>query len=131
MANRAIELHESEVVEVLKRGADTVVRVSFNVHESDGDPGAARGTLWEQEGLIVLEDAVVAETPERSYLQVADGSIVVAGRRFANLLPLPFDHEGSAAVEFSGAGGALRAACRRLRVMMTGTPVFVEDFPGR
>jgi len=100
----------------------------LHVHETDGRPGRDHGTGWTQDAKLRIGTAKLLKSPTVPSW-ILDGSIEVGERMFDNLLPIPFDHQGSVVVKLSGAEGELHATGVGASLTLLGEPVFVEDVP--
>jgi len=127
---RAVEFHDSEVTGIRLDNRDVVVEIIAYVHASQGRPGIDRGTGWSQRAELIVEDATVERSLDSNYLWITDGFLEVNSKRFNNLLPVPFGESGKINLKLSGAEGSLWLSGRRVRLLLTGTPTYVEDFPG-
>lgn len=128
--NRAIEFHDSVVHAVRVVGSDTVVEMTVYVHASDGRPGVDAGAGWYQPAEMLLVGVSVDEHPQTAPLEVDEGAVTVEADRFENLVPMPFDRVGLVTVELRGRGNGFRAKASGLRIVLTGKPGMVEQFPG-
>lgn len=63
MPNRAVELHDSQVISVRLEGGTCVIELAAYVHDSDGTPGVDAGTGWTQAAQLTLHGAHDAQHP--------------------------------------------------------------------
>jgi len=125
----AIELHDSKVTAIVAAGLSARVVVQAYLHRSEGEPGTSPGSGWIQEAELRLEDAQVRH-PAPPALDVLDGFVEVAGRRYANLVPLPFDVVGPVRVLLDGPQGVFEASATAAQFALVGDARYVEEFPG-
>jgi len=128
MTNRAVELHDSQLLGTSWEGPDLVFRMSGYLHVTDGQPGCAPGTGWTQDADLRVTRGALVASPRES-LWIRDGTIQTEEQTFNNLLPLPFDHQGRVVVRFRGAEGELHATGTGIALTLLGGPVLVEDVP--
>ena len=114
---RAIRLHESKVRAVVLAGGEARIRLSAYVEVSNGEPGNAAGTAWEQELELVVGGAALEGPAPAGALWVSGGHVAV-GSEEHELLALPLEAEGAVRVALSGAEGRLR---------LTGTSIHSEE----
>jgi hypothetical protein len=129
MTNRAVELHDSQVLVTNWDGEDLVLRMSVYLHVTEGRPGWDRGTGCTQDADLRVTHGTLIASPHGS-LSILDGTIQVEERVFSNILPVPFDHHGRVVVAFKGAEGELHATGTGIALILLGSPVFVEEIPG-
>lgn len=125
---RAIELHDSEVISIHELETAVIVRLDVYIHASPARPGIDRGTGWTQEAVLVLERACVDERPSDDELRISDGALTDGPRLHDNLVPLPFATSQPVTVTFSGAEGRLSARGENGELFLLGEPRYVEDF---
>jgi hypothetical protein len=131
VGNAAIELHDSRLEEITWRSTDLVLAVQFYVHSSEGEPGMDPGRGWSQRGAIILSNAMLEESPREDRLWVIDGLIAVGEHQFADMVPLPFSHQGATSLRLSGGDGVLHARGTGIDIRLDGEPELVEDFNWR
>lgn len=125
----AIELHDSKVTAIATAGSSARVAIQAYLHRSEGEPGTSPGTGWIQQAELRLE-GVEVRNPAPTELDVLDGFVEVAGRRYANLVPLPFDVTGPVRVLLDGPQGVFEASATAARFALVGDARCVEEFPG-
>jgi hypothetical protein len=128
--NSTIEIHDSRVTNISERDGTVIVHfLPAYLHKSEGRPAFDSGTGWVQEArLTFIEATVSGEFPDWP-CNIMDGEIIVAGKRHANLIPVPLE-----AAEFT----ELRLVCdsihtitvtgRGVRLELVGEPRYVEEF---
>jgi hypothetical protein len=126
--SRAIEMHDSTLTAISWTGPDLVLSLDAYLQVSDGDPGKDAGAGWTQQAELRLGAATLVTAPTEP-LWISDGKIRVRDHTFADMLLLPFVHEGPVEIRFEGAEGLFCASGASVSVTLFGTPIFVEDVP--
>jgi hypothetical protein len=128
--NTIIEIHDSTVAEIVC--LDDVMVVHFlpaHLHKSEGRPGFDSGTCWTQEARLVVADAAVAGDISNLPRSVADGELVIGGRRHSNEIPVPL--ESAAITELRlvfDSKQTVTVIGRGARLDLVGEPRYVEEF---
>jgi hypothetical protein len=105
--NNGVELHDSQVTEIKRSGADlhVVFRPAY-VHRSDGVPGSDSGWGYLQPVEFTFRGATYAETGECAG-SVSDGEVSARDRRYSNLVPLPLTVSGAIAARLVFVSGGV------------------------
>lgn len=96
MANKVIELHDSEIGEIIFNQNE--IKIFFNsiiIHESKGKPGVDAGTVYSQKAELLFKGTcnLIGKVKLYPYL-IMDGSLEVDGILFRNELPVPLNKAG-------------------------------------
>src|SRR5438270_12995678 len=129
MANRGMEFHDSTFDGIERDGTNATLRFSSAyIHESEGEPGGARGAGWLQEVHLHVSDAQVSvEIPDLP-CRLWDGDISLGGESL-QIVPIPLDYEGQ--VEFNlEQSGHMKVVGTYVRLELKGKPKYVEEVPG-
>lgn len=128
----ALELHDSEVAEVRHDPAAEVLAVRFSaahLHASPGLPGVDDGLAFLQPATLWLEavaDLALDSPPH--FGRLTGGALIVDGRPFRGLLPVPLDAAGEITLSLAFSNGAsLRAGAGRARIERHGEAAMVGD----
>ncbi len=130
-ANRAIELHDSELGAVSRVGASVVVSFSaVYVHESTGMPGVDAGVGWYQPATLTIAHGEIV-TDTQLPARVGNGFIRVAGTFHQSHIPAvagTLDGPIELSLLLSTAETLLvRGAA--ITIELSGQPSPVEQFP--
>ncbi len=88
--NRIIEIHDSKLAGITAKDRDVVLHLEpAYVHQSEGEPGVAKGTGWVQDIDIVISDATVESSISEIPVDLWDGSFSVGDDCRENIIPLP------------------------------------------
>jgi hypothetical protein len=130
MKNRAIEIHDSTLVEISVRDGQAVLRFSSAyIHESDGTPGVDAGSGWLQEALLRVGDAAVKRSFSKLPAGLLDGYIKLGDVVLSNLIPVPLNHIGVIELRLeSWSDEAALIAGSSADLELIGEPKYVEEF---
>ncbi len=90
--NSALELHDSRVSAIARRGA--FVCVDFTpayFHRSPGQPGRDPGEGWIQDATLWFEEAEITGLSPELPAEVADGELRAGADVHSNTVPVPFE----------------------------------------
>jgi len=126
-----VEFHDSRLAGVDPIGRDLVIRLApAIVHRSEGGPGVDAGMVGLQEVEIVIHDAAGDPFPVRFPVDLADGSLAMAGRRWDGVVPIPFEAVGSVEVEaITEEGERLGLRGDGVAIRAVGAWALLEAFP--
>lgn len=141
--NVVVELHDSEVVSMHPEGRTLVIRLSPAwIHRSIGIPGRDEGTVWNQDAVLRLDDAldagagrefppwlVTGSNPKAGRsgdYDIRDGSVSVDGVVIANCIPAPADLSGDIRLLFEFGTATIHLAASRFRLDLVGEPEFID-----
>ncbi len=127
--HRAVALHDSKVLAVIREGRGLRIRLAAYVHVSVGLPGIDAGTGWAQELDLVLGEASLTAAPAEGTLWISEGQVAIDGTPL-RLLPLELRRAGRVRMELAGAEGRLFAEAASISIATRGDPEFVEKFAG-
>lgn len=132
MANREIEIHDSELASVEVSDGDIILKLSpAYIHMSDGRPGIDAGTGWIQNAVIRVRGTAVAGSMSELPCDLWDGYLKVNGEHSDNLIPIPLAATGDIELHFtSRAGESVQVRGNRITLELLGEPKYIEDFPG-
>ena len=131
--NAAIEIHDSHLTGIEKRGAVLEVHLSAYIHKSEGEPGVDRGTGWTQDAILSFADGVVEGLPKSWPVDLSDGELHLDGQTSQNSIPIPFEHKGSVSLTLtpmSHFDHPIVASGSSVQLQLKGTARYIEDFPG-
>jgi hypothetical protein len=64
-------------------------------------------------------------------MTIADGSVVVAGHLYDNVVPVPLEAQGASRIDLHGTRGeGASLTGESVAIVLTGEPTYVEEFPG-
>ena len=132
MANRIIELHDSEVSDVVQ--VDKQIKVRFSsayVHESGGRAGVDPGKGFIQEAEMVIDEAAMGGVLPDFPVDISEGFLALNGVKSDNIIPIPFVFKGNFLMELvfvSGHRVTITGASATLSLL--GSPKSIEDCPG-
>lgn len=132
MANREIEIHDSELKSVAVSDGHIVLDLSpAYIHMSDSRPGIDAGTGWIQNAVIrVRGDAIIGSISELP-CDLWDGFLKVNGECSDNLIPIPLGVTGDIELHLTSiAGESIHVRGDHITVELLGEPKYIEDFPG-
>ena len=126
----ALEFHGSDVVEL--RHADATLQIIFEpayVHRSTGRPGVDAGSGFLQPAEIAFTGAKASEKDPPCTGAIAEGLVVVAGKKYDSVLPVPFEASGKITAEFTFESGAvLSITAMGVSCASTGPAVLVDGY---
>jgi hypothetical protein len=130
--NSAIELHDSDIVELRRSGRELrVVLDPAYVHRSTGQPAIDSGSGHLQTGELVFAEAQVSELGGICVGTITDGFVAAGTVRHTNVVPLPLHLEGPVSAEFVFTSGAvLRVTSAGVIWVPTGEARYVEAYEG-
>jgi len=125
----AIELHDSTLESIEKNGSTLVAVLSAYLHSSAGSPGASPGSGWAQSAHLLTGDGT--ENGVGTPVGLIGGKVDLGDQVHDNLIPLPLSHEGPVRIELESAKGeVVILEGNGLRVVLLGSAVHIEEFPG-
>lgn len=131
--NAAIEIHDSHLTGIEKRGAVLEVHLSAYIHKSEGEPGVDRGTGWTQDAILAFADGVVEGLPKSWPVDLGDGELRWEGQTRHNVIPIPFQSTGSVSLTLRPMWDfdhPIVASGSSVQLQLKGTARYIEDFPG-
>ena len=102
VGNVALELHDSTLESIEQEGSVLVARFSAYIHRSSGAPGVDAGTGWSQSVHFRVGRARINGSPGLLPMELLGGRLMVSGRVFDNLVPMPLIDSGPVSVELQG-----------------------------
>lgn len=131
VGNAALELHDSTLESVEHEGNVLIARFSAYIHRSSGAPGVDAGTGWSQSVHFRLGGARVKGSLGSLPMKLLGGRIVVSGRVFDNLVPIPLIDSGPVSVQLQGSNRVeLVIDGEGVEANLVGPAKYVEPFPG-
>jgi hypothetical protein len=126
----ALEFHDSEVVAVqMEENELHVVLEPAYIHRSAGRPGIDSGSGFLQSAEIVFTDAKFSEKEGPCSGPIEEGIVTVAGKRYNDMLPLPFTAVGAVSAEFTfESGSVLSINGAGINCFSKGQARFVEEY---
>jgi hypothetical protein len=131
MANRQIEIHDSELKAVTITDGNIVLELSpAYIHMSDGSPGIDAGTGWLQNAVIRVRSEGILGSISELPCDLWDGHLKVNGELFDNLVPIPLDSAGNIELQLTSVSGeSLQVRGNRITLELLGEPEYIEKFP--
>lgn len=130
--NSALELHDSDVLELRWRGSE--LRVVFDhayLHQSAGRPGIDAGSGYLQPGELVFLAARVSELGGACVGTVSDGYVADGPMTHSNVVPLPLAVDGPVEAAFTFTSGAvLTVTGGGVSWVPTGEARYLEAYEG-
>jgi len=130
--NSAIEIHDSSLISIAKRGGLLELRFAAYIHTSEGTPGVDAGTGWTQVVLLVFGSGTlegsITEWPSVLY----EGTLEIDGEASENIIPIPLDRKGNIRLTLkpSFVDDAIVVRGNHVRLELLGTPTHIEKFSG-
>ena len=140
MKNRAIEIHDSALQEIIVEGDAAVLHFPHvYIHESEGRPGVDAGTGWSQEAVLRIGNArVEGSFPDGNREALAgcnddvfclnDGVLVINGAVSDNMIPIPLDVSGDVKLKLVCWSNAVHISGTSAKLELIGEAEYVEDF---
>ena len=131
MANREIEIHDSELTSVKVSDGHIILELSpAYIHMSDARPGIDAGTGWIQNAVIRVRGKEIVGSISELPCDLWDGYLKVNSELFDNLIPIPLDSAGNIELLFtSRSGESIQVRGDRITLKLLGEPKYIEDFP--
>ncbi len=137
MQNRAIEIHDSELEQITREGADAVLHFPrVYIHSSEGRPAVDPGTGWTEPAIIRIGNARIlgsfSEESRNAYGGVhclSNGALTVNGEVSDNLIPIPLRVRGVVELRLECWGDIVRVFGDSAELTLIGDPQYVEEFP--
>jgi hypothetical protein len=128
--NTAIEIHDSQVSEIIDLDGAVIVHIQpAYLHKSEGRPGFDSGTGWVQEARLIFTRATTNGDFPDWPCRIMGGELVLDGEIHRNLIPVPLEASGDS---------ELRLVCdsvhtvtirgRGAKLELIGEPKFIEEF---
>jgi len=131
VGNVALELHDSTLESVEHEGALLIARFSAYIHRSSGAPGVDAGTGWSQSVHFRVGRARVRGSLGSLPMELLGGRLVVSGRVFDNLVPMPLIDSGPVSVQLQGRNSLeLVIEGEGVEANLVGPAKYLEPFPG-
>jgi hypothetical protein len=100
--NVALEFHDSTLESIEHEGNVLIARFSAYVHRSPGAPGVDAGTGWSQSVHFRIGRARVKTSLGELPMALSGGRLIVSGRVFDNLVPMPAIDSGPISLQLQG-----------------------------
>jgi hypothetical protein len=127
--NAAVEIHDSTLERIERRGDGVVAVISAYVHRSAGRPGVDAGTGWSQTLELRFAQGRTNGSLEAIPMELLDGHLDVAGEKFANMIPMPLDRIGSTRLELHSWNDAkIVIEGDRVTGSLIGPARYIEEF---
>jgi hypothetical protein len=132
MANRVIEIHDSELNSIAIGDVDVVLKLSpAYIHQSEGRPAMDAGTGWVQDAVIRIRGDVISGSISELPCDLWDGYLTLKGERSDNIIPIPLSVEGDIELEITSTSGeSVQVRGDHITLELLGEPKYIEDFPG-
>jgi hypothetical protein len=131
IGNVALELHESTLESTEHEGNVLIARFSAYIHRSSGTPGVDAGTGWSQSVHFRVGRARVKGSLSLLPIKVLGGRLIVSGRVFENLVPMPVIDSGPVSVQLQGSNGLeIVIDGDGIEANVVGPAKYLEPFPG-
>jgi hypothetical protein len=87
--NSAIEIHDSSLTSIAKRGDLLELRFDAYIHASEGTPGVDAGTGWTQSLILVFDNGILEGSITKWPAVLYDGTLEIDGGASENIIPIP------------------------------------------
>ncbi len=129
--NTAIELHDSVLSRLERRGTQLIVTLTAYVHRSAGRPGIDGGSGWTQTARLILRAGSAHGDIAGLPFEISDGHIESAAGVERNVIPVPWPHGGAAELHLLGMRGERALLIgQALTIQWVSAAVYVEEFRG-
>jgi hypothetical protein len=131
VGNVALELHDSTLESIEQEGNVLVARFSAYIHRSSGAPGVDAGTGWSQSVHFRVGRARVTGSPGLLPMEILGGRLIVSGRIFENVVPMPLIDAGPVCVQLRGSNSLdFIIDGEGIEANVVGPAKYLEPFPG-
>lgn len=129
--SRALELHDSNVAQVLAEGDRLSIKFSeAYVHASEGTPGVSAGDGYLQPAALIFFGASWSGALSKLSGNLSDGIVEIDGRGLP-LIPIPFNVSGKVNAELTFVSGEqLRISAQSVSCSIYGEARWVEAYAG-
>ena len=134
--NQEIELHDSVIEDVVRKGNDLVVLFSHVVvHESPGTPGVDAGVCLSQEATLRISNGRSSPETLQWPVRITDGELRLGDQLLDNMLPTSINHQGPTLLSLlvyddDSVFTQLSISGTGLCVVTHGLAEYLDDFPG-
>jgi hypothetical protein len=129
--NAAVELHDSQLERIERRGGDCTLVLTAYVHRSRGKPGVDSGSGWSQTVHFHVTGAHLEGATPVFPLRLAGGRLAARELQLTNLVPVPSSFTGPVRLELAGEGGeSVRVLGEVAELALVGEARYVDEFPG-
>ena len=131
MANRVIEIHDSELKSIAVADGEIVLELSpAYVHQSEGRPAMDAGTGWLQDAVIRIRGKEVLGSISELPCDLWDGNLTLLGECLDNTIPIPLSVEGDIELKLTSCSGeSVQIRGNGITLQLRGEPKYVEDVP--
>ncbi len=128
--NSAMEFHDSGFEEIRREGPVVELVLHAYVFKSEGVPNVDESTGWKQTAILRFADGSYAGTfPEKGEWIFHD-ELILDGKTFNDLLPMPFENDGNTELRLDlNDGNRVSIVGSSFRAELTGEAEFVENIP--
>ncbi|HXA86011.1 MAG TPA: hypothetical protein VNZ47_13095 [Candidatus Dormibacteraeota bacterium] len=132
MPNRAIEIHDSELVSLVVDAGHVILDFSpAYIHQTEGRPGVDAGTGWTQHAVIRIRGQVASGALTKLPCGLVDGYLELDGQEFDNVIPIPLSFTGDVELAITSEfDEAIKIRGNHIALGLLHGPEFVEKFPG-
>jgi hypothetical protein len=130
--NSAIEIHDSSLISIAKRGDLFELRFDAYIHTSEGTPGMDGGTGWTQIVLLVFGSGTLEGSITKWPSVLYGGTLEIDGEASENIIPIPLDRKGNIQLTLkpSSIDDPIVVRGNHVRLELQGVPTYVEKFSG-
>ena len=131
MANRVIEIHDSELKTVTVSNGKIVLELSpAYIHQSEGRPGTDAGTGWLQDAVIRIRGEEIFGSISELPCDLWDGNLMLPGEFLTILFQFRWTC-GNIELQFTSISGeSVQIRGDRITLELLGEPKYIEDVPG-
>jgi hypothetical protein len=131
MANRVIEIHDSELKSIAVRVGEIVVELApAYIHQSEGRPGMDAGTGWLQDAVIRIRGEEISGSINDLPCDLWDGNLTLPGEYLDNLIPIPLSVEGDIVLQLTSCSGeSVQIRGDHISLQLSGEPKYLEEVP--
>jgi hypothetical protein len=131
MANRIIEIHDSELTSIVVSKGEIVLELSpAYIHQSEGRPARDAGTGWLQDAIIRIRGKGISGSISALPCDLWDGNLTLPDEYMDNPIPIPLSAEGDIVLQLTSCSGeSVQIRGDAITLQLRGEPKYVEDVP--
>ncbi|HEX3586302.1 MAG TPA: hypothetical protein VH024_09920 [Candidatus Angelobacter sp.] len=128
MANRVIEIHDSELKSIAVSNGEIVLELSpAYIHQSEGRPGMDAGTGWLQDAVIRILGEEISGSFSELPCDLWDGQLKLPDESLDNTIPIPLSVEGHIELQLTSCSGeSVQIRGDGITLQLRGEPRYLE-----
>ena len=132
MPNRAIELHDSTIENLLRESVKVTILFSpAYVHKAKGEPGIDPGSGWLQKSALIIGSGEISGALPEFPTDISCGDMILDGVKSENLIPIPFSFSGDFRLHLTFvSGNKVVVTGSSANLVLYGEPEYLDEFPG-